>query len=158
MAIFLAAGNLAFWHFDPEQPLWRRLLKVVVSLSITALAWRYFGRLGVLIWFAIIVVPPCTSTPSGFSCTASTAGPVNPARNTMPSAAGPHPAGVGIAVEWMNRYRSHLGGYFVNQGCAGMKRVVLFVLLKSARRPHLVGNHSIGFSPTQTSLRSKLRP
>jgi hypothetical protein len=57
MAIFLAAGNLAFWHFDPEQPLWRRLLKVVVSLSITALAWRYFGRLGVLIWFAIIVVP-----------------------------------------------------------------------------------------------------
>src|SRR5215468_10378873 len=40
MAIFLAAGNVVFWHFDPEQPLWRRLLKVFLSLTITALAWR----------------------------------------------------------------------------------------------------------------------
>jgi hypothetical protein len=57
MALFLAAGNVAFWHFDPEQPLWRRLLKVVVSLAITALAWRYVGPLGVFIWFAIILLP-----------------------------------------------------------------------------------------------------
>ena len=57
MAIFLAAGNIAFWHCDPQQPLWRRLFKVFISLAITALAWRYFGRLGVFIWFGIVLLP-----------------------------------------------------------------------------------------------------
>ena len=31
--------------------------KVFVSLAITALAWRYFGRLGVFIWFSIVLLP-----------------------------------------------------------------------------------------------------
>jgi len=57
MAIFLAAGNVVFWRLDPKQPLWRRLLKVFLSLTITALAWRYFGRLGVFIWFTIVLLP-----------------------------------------------------------------------------------------------------
>jgi hypothetical protein len=56
MAILLAAGNVAFWHFDPEQPLWRRLIKVVVSLVVTALVWRYYGRLGVSLWFIVILL------------------------------------------------------------------------------------------------------
>ena len=50
-------GNVAFWHFDPKQPLWRRLLKVFVSLATTALAYRYCGRLGVFVWFIIILLP-----------------------------------------------------------------------------------------------------
>jgi hypothetical protein len=35
MVVFLAAGNVAFWHFDPEQRLWRRLLKVAVPSAVT---------------------------------------------------------------------------------------------------------------------------
>jgi len=57
MAVFLALGNWAFWHFDPQQPLWRRLLKSVVALAITAAVSHYFGRIGVVIWFAIIALP-----------------------------------------------------------------------------------------------------
>lgn len=57
MALFLVAGNVAFWHFDPKQPGWRRVLKVVVSLAIAGLAWRYVGRFGVIIWFAVVLVP-----------------------------------------------------------------------------------------------------
>jgi hypothetical protein len=69
MAIFLAAGNLAFWHFDPKQALWRRLLKVFLSLTITALAWRYFGRLGVFIWFTIVLLPLDRRAPRKIPCT-----------------------------------------------------------------------------------------
>ena len=57
MAALLAVGNVAFWHFDPQQPLWRRLLKIVVALAITAAVSRYFGRTGVLIWFGIVALP-----------------------------------------------------------------------------------------------------
>ena len=57
MAVFLALGNCALWHFDPQQPLWRRLLKIVVALAITAAVSRYFGRTGVVVWFAVIALP-----------------------------------------------------------------------------------------------------
>ena len=57
MAVFLAIGNIAFWKFDPFQPLWRRGLKTVVALSVTAVVSHYFGRKGVLIWFGIAASP-----------------------------------------------------------------------------------------------------
>ena len=57
MAAFLALGNWAFWHLDPRQPLWRRLLKVIVALAITAFVSRYFGRIGVVVWFALLALP-----------------------------------------------------------------------------------------------------
>ncbi len=57
MAALLAAGNVIFWHFDPQQPLWRRVIKIVVALAITAAVSRYFGRIGVFIWFAIVALP-----------------------------------------------------------------------------------------------------
>lgn len=57
IAVFLAIGNVAFWHFDPHQPLWRRLLKIVLALAITAVVSYYFGRTGVLIAFGIALLP-----------------------------------------------------------------------------------------------------
>jgi hypothetical protein len=56
MAAFLTIGNIVFWKFDPRQPLWRRLLKVA-ALAVTALVSRYFGWTGVLVWFALLLVP-----------------------------------------------------------------------------------------------------
>jgi hypothetical protein len=57
MAAFLALGNIVFWRFDPQQPWWRRLLKAVVVLAVTAVVSRYFGWTGVLVWFAILLLP-----------------------------------------------------------------------------------------------------
>jgi hypothetical protein len=57
MAGLLAVGNVAFWHFDPQQPLWRRALKIIVALAITAVVSHYFGRTGVWIWFGILALP-----------------------------------------------------------------------------------------------------
>lgn len=57
MAAFLSLGNIVFWKFDPRQPLWRRLLKVVAALAVTAVVSHYFGWTGVLIWFAILLLP-----------------------------------------------------------------------------------------------------
>ena len=57
MAALMAVGNVVFWHFDPQQPLWRRLLKVLVGLAITAIISYYLGRTGVLIWFGIVALP-----------------------------------------------------------------------------------------------------
>jgi hypothetical protein len=57
MAGFLVAGNIAFWHFDPKQARWRRVLKIVLALGITALLWHCFGRVGVVVWFGLIFVP-----------------------------------------------------------------------------------------------------
>jgi hypothetical protein len=41
IAIFLPAGNLAFWHFDPEQPQWRRLLNFTSAESRRAKDLRF---------------------------------------------------------------------------------------------------------------------
>jgi len=57
MAVFLTIGNIAFWKFDPFQPMWRRALKIAVALAITAAVSLYFGRKGVLVWFALAVLP-----------------------------------------------------------------------------------------------------
>jgi hypothetical protein len=57
MAMFLAVGNIVFWKFDPFQSLWRRALKIVTALAITATVSHYFGRKGVFIWFAIAALP-----------------------------------------------------------------------------------------------------
>jgi hypothetical protein len=57
MAVFLALGNVLFAHFEPFAPLWRRLLKVAVTLAITAAVSYYFGRTGVLIAFGIACLP-----------------------------------------------------------------------------------------------------
>ena len=57
MAVFLAFGNLAFWHFEPQQPVWRRFLKVFVVLALTAIISYYFGRTGTIIWFGITALP-----------------------------------------------------------------------------------------------------
>ena len=57
MALLLAAGNIVFWRFDPRQPLWRRILKVMVTLAVTAAVSRFLGRAAVLVWFAIVILP-----------------------------------------------------------------------------------------------------
>ena len=57
MAVFLALGNVVFWHFEPWMPLWRRLLKAFAALAITAIISHYFGRTGVMIWFGIAALP-----------------------------------------------------------------------------------------------------
>jgi hypothetical protein len=59
MAVLLAVGNVVFWRFDPRQPLWRRILKVVVTLAITAAVSRYLGTVGAMVWFAIVILPIC---------------------------------------------------------------------------------------------------
>ena len=56
-AVLLAAGNVAFGHFEPQTPWWRRLLKAFVILAITAAISYYFGRTGVLIAFGIAALP-----------------------------------------------------------------------------------------------------
>lgn len=57
MAAFLAVGNVAFRHFDPFMPLWRRLLKSALILMVTAAISYFLGRRGVLVAFGIIMVP-----------------------------------------------------------------------------------------------------
>jgi hypothetical protein len=57
MAVCLTLGNIAFRHFEPRMPLWRRVLKVALVLAITAVISHYFGRIGVLIGFGIALLP-----------------------------------------------------------------------------------------------------
>ncbi len=57
VAVFLAFGNVAFRHFDPDIPFWRRLLKSLVILAVTALISWYFGRVGVVIAFGVALLP-----------------------------------------------------------------------------------------------------
>jgi len=57
VAVFLALGNLAFRHFDPRLPWWRRLLKSFSALAITAVISYYFGRRGVIIAFGAAMLP-----------------------------------------------------------------------------------------------------
>ena len=57
VAVLLVFGNVAFRHFDPLMPLWRRLLKTLAALVITAIISYYFGRMGVLIALGIVAIP-----------------------------------------------------------------------------------------------------
>jgi hypothetical protein len=56
-AVLLVLGNVAFWQFEPRLPLWRRLLKVLAALAITAITSYYFCRTGVMIWPGIAALP-----------------------------------------------------------------------------------------------------
>lgn len=57
VALLLLIGNIAFYHFDPNLALWRRILKTAITLAVTAIISYYFGRTGVLIALGIILVP-----------------------------------------------------------------------------------------------------
>ncbi len=57
IAVFLAAGNVAFRHFDPRLRLSRRLLKVALALALTAIISHYFGRRGVLLALGVALMP-----------------------------------------------------------------------------------------------------
>jgi hypothetical protein len=57
VAVVLVIGNITFRHFEPRQALWRRVLKVLVALVVTAIISYYFGRTGVLIVFVIALIP-----------------------------------------------------------------------------------------------------
>jgi peptidoglycan biosynthesis protein MviN/MurJ (putative lipid II flippase) len=56
VALILAVSNVAFRRFDPDKPLWRRLLKSVFTLAISAAISQYFGRTGVLIAIGIALL------------------------------------------------------------------------------------------------------
>jgi hypothetical protein len=57
MAVLLALGIVAFRRFEQRTPLWRRLLKAVAALAMTAVISHFFGRTGVLVAFGIAALP-----------------------------------------------------------------------------------------------------
>jgi hypothetical protein len=57
VAVILVIGNVVFAHFEPFAPMWRRVVKAVAVLAVTALISYYFGRRGVLIALAIAALP-----------------------------------------------------------------------------------------------------
>ena len=57
VAVLLVIGNIAFRHFEPRMPVWRRWLKILVTLTITSVISYYFGRIGVIVAFAIAMLP-----------------------------------------------------------------------------------------------------
>jgi hypothetical protein len=57
MAVFLLFGNIAFRRFDPHLPWWKRVLKTTLILAATALISHYFGHRGVIVAFAIAMLP-----------------------------------------------------------------------------------------------------
>jgi len=57
VGVLLAIGSLIFRKFDPRLPLWRRLLKIFFALVITAAISYHFGRTGVIVAFAVAMLP-----------------------------------------------------------------------------------------------------
>jgi hypothetical protein len=57
MAAFLVFGNWRFYRFDPFQPAWRRVLKVVLALAASAVVSYYFGTKGVLVLLSLFLLP-----------------------------------------------------------------------------------------------------
>lgn len=57
VAVFLAVGNVTFAHFEPRAPWWRRLLKALATLAVTAVISYYFGRQGVVVAFVVAMLP-----------------------------------------------------------------------------------------------------
>ena len=49
VAALLVFGNVKLRHFEPRMPLWRRVLKILVILALTAVISHYLGRTGVVI-------------------------------------------------------------------------------------------------------------
>jgi hypothetical protein len=57
VVLLLLAGNLAFRHFEPHMPLWRRLIKALLILLAAGIISHYFGRKGVLIALGLAMLP-----------------------------------------------------------------------------------------------------
>jgi hypothetical protein len=57
VAALLFFGNIKLRHFDPRLPIWRRMLKVVAALVVTAIVSHYFGRVGVLFGLGVAMLP-----------------------------------------------------------------------------------------------------
>ena len=61
VATIFAVGNMLFGHFEAETPKWRRVLKVLVMLTVTRLVTVQFGHpwalglIGVLLAFVVVV-------------------------------------------------------------------------------------------------------
>ena len=56
-AVLLALGIVTFRHFEQRTPLWRRFLKILGVLAMTAIISHYFGRTGVIIAFGVALLP-----------------------------------------------------------------------------------------------------
>ena len=56
-AVLLVLGIVTFRHFEQRTPLWRRFLKILGVLAMTAIISHYFGRTGVIIAFGVAVLP-----------------------------------------------------------------------------------------------------
>jgi hypothetical protein len=56
-AVLLAAGNVAFRHFEPMMPLWRRLLKAFAILAVTAAISYRFGRTALIMTVGVAALP-----------------------------------------------------------------------------------------------------
>jgi hypothetical protein len=60
--LMLLVGHIVFGHFEDYKPLWRRLLKVALSLGLFIGLWLVFGRwwtwviLGVPVAVGLVVV------------------------------------------------------------------------------------------------------
>ena len=49
-ATLIALGNIVFGHFERYTPVWRRILKLVLFLGITALISRFAGEAWAWLW------------------------------------------------------------------------------------------------------------
>ena len=52
-----ALGHIFFGHFEELTPRWRKVLKLFVTLGLTAVISHYFGHKGVAITFGIALIP-----------------------------------------------------------------------------------------------------
>ena len=57
VAAVLALGNIAFRHFEPQTPVWRRLLKAAIIIGLTAAISYFFGRTGVIAAGVLAALP-----------------------------------------------------------------------------------------------------
>jgi len=52
MASLFAIGNIVFGHFEERTPKWRRVLKFVLAMGVTALLHVWSGREAALVFIA----------------------------------------------------------------------------------------------------------
>src|SRR6185503_5813601 len=57
MAALLAFGNWKFHRVDPFLPAWKRVVKTVLALAVTAIVSWYFGTKGVLVMLGVMMIP-----------------------------------------------------------------------------------------------------
>jgi peptidoglycan biosynthesis protein MviN/MurJ (putative lipid II flippase) len=57
VATVIALGHIFFGHFEERTPKWRKVLKLFLTLALTAVISYYFGHKGVAIAFAIMAIP-----------------------------------------------------------------------------------------------------